>query len=305
MEERKRRDIMDMTTSTISLVTQVVCNCCGNTTAVPLPHLSHFLHIQPPGQCVRCQGCGLVFVSPFPDQSDFYEEAYYELPTVGGLEDASSHLKQRLAKLEESLGHTGRFLDVGCSTGAFVAYAGQQGWDAAGVDVSRWATAQAQARGLHVAIGTLEEQHYPAANFDVVHSSHMLEHVPDPLRVLREMRRILKPDGLLSLEVPQEVERIYDRIKDRLGSREYPTDPSPHLYFFTARTLRRIIEKADFQVVLLRSRNPRGDWTRGKYPAGTAVKHAIFALEDSLKRGSNLEVLARPGGAIGAEGYQD
>lgn len=204
------------------------------------------------------------------------------------------HLKQRLAALEQRLGQKGCFLDVGCSTGAFVAYAQQQGWDAAGVDVSHWATEQARARGLRVATGLLKDQHYPAASFDVVHSSHMLEHVKDPLGVLREMRRILKPAGLLSLEVPQEVQRIYDQIKSRLGSREYPAYPNPHLYFFTARTLRQIIEKAGFQVISLRSRNPRGNWTRSKYPAGTAVKRAIFMLEDGLKRGLNLEVLARP-----------
>jgi SAM-dependent methyltransferase len=276
-----------------TVVTELACACCGGDAATPLPKLSHFLKVAPPGRCVQCVACGLIYVSPRPDQTGFYDDAaYYQGMVVGGREEVAPHLIARLAEIERTLGHKGRFLDVGCALGVYVAYAAGQGWQAEGVDISTWATAQARERGLKVATGTLEAQGYQAGIFDVVHSSHVLEHVPNPLEVLGEMYRILAPGGLLSLEVPQEVFRLYEQTLERLGTRPAPTEPSPHLFFFTARALRQITEKAGFRLLWLRSRNPVEQWGKSKYPVGNAIKRSIFWLDTATLHGANLELLA-------------
>lgn len=270
----------------------VPCISCGTTIATPQPSWTETLFVPAPSQCVACQRCGLCFVWPQPDQTGFYEQDYYtrpDYPMVGGLEAAAPHLVKRLDVLSRCLGHQGRFLDVGCSTGALVAAAAARGWQAKGVDVSRWATQQARSHGLAVATGTLEPQHYPDATFDVVHSSHLLEHVPNPAAVLREMRRILKPDGLLSLEVPQETRSFQQAFRRWRGDR--PRYPSPHLFFFTTQTLTALLRASGFQTVQVRTRNfslaGRRPFTPG-YP----VTLALFALDTLTKRGPFLEVLA-------------
>jgi len=291
---------METTGSHVPVASDVACNCCGNTTVKPLPDLSLLLNIAAPGQLVACTRCGLLYQSPQPTGDAlkaFYDDAaYYDRsPLAGGDEEAAPHLMRRLADLERRLGDKGRFLDVGCAKGAFVGYAAAQGWQAEGVDVSVWATEQARERGLAIKTGTLEEQHYPDATFNVVHSSHMLEHVSDPLATLKEMRRILQPTGLLALEVPQELGSVYESFRIRAGIRPTPTLPSPHLFFFQKATLCQMLSTAGFQVIQVSTRNfPIIGRSRYLFGMGNAVTRTLFALDTVTKRGPNLVVLARP-----------
>ncbi len=290
---------MDTTRIKEEIAAKIVCNCCGATGAAPLPEITHLLHIAAPGQALQCVGCGLIFQFPQPTGADlkaFYDEAaYYDRsPLAGGDAEAAPHLKRRLADLERRLGRKGRLLDVGCAKGAFVAYATSQGWQAEGVDVSAWSTEQARKRGLKVQTGTLEDQHYPDASFDVVHSSHMLEHVPDPLATLKEMRRILRPSGVLAIEVPQEIGSFYENFRIRAGIRPPPELPSPHLYFFQRATFSRLIQTAGFQVISASTRN-FAITRRSKYlfGMGNVVTRALGAMDTLTRRGPNLVVLAR------------
>jgi SAM-dependent methyltransferase len=222
-----------------------------------------------------------------------YDDAsYYDTsPLVGGNEDVAPHLRIRLSELEARLGHRGRLLDVGCALGTFVAFASEQGWVASGVDVSGWSSARARERGLAVATGTLESQHYPAQHFTVVHASHVLEHVPDPASTLQEMRRILHPDGLLALEVPQETESLFEAFRTLARIRPTPDLPSPHLYFFTAKTLRQLVASAGFRVLSSSSRHPSIEG-RSRYPMGRQVAGLLFMLDNAFVRGPNLTVIA-------------
>ena len=274
------------------------CNTCGATDIQVLPRLSSFLFLPPEHYAAQCQHCGLVFLIPQPAQQEldalYASASYYDRsPLVGGRETIAPHLVERLAALERRLGHKGRFLDVGCALGTFVAYAAQQGWEAEGVDVSAWSTKQARTQGLKVATGTLKAQKYATASFDVAHSSHMLEHVPDPLTTLKEMCRILRADGLLALEVPQELGCIYESVRTGLHMRPEPETPNPHLYFFTRNTLPIALERAGFQVLQVQTRNyPLG---RGKlFGLSNGGSRLLHVLDTLTKRGPNLVVLAQP-----------
>jgi len=98
----------------------------------------------------------------------------------------------------------GRILDVGCGYGFFLYHMAERGWQVEGIEISaegRHYAAEHFPR-IRVRPKALPDPEIPDCSFDVVTLFYVLEHLADPVGVLREVRRILKPDGLLLLRWP-------------------------------------------------------------------------------------------------------
>ncbi len=226
---------------------------------------------------VRCGGCGLVYVNPRPARAVIeasYEEEFFldEYRAVYGLdyvEDAPNI--RRIAR--ERLGMIERFrpggslLDVGCAAGFLLDEARGRGWAVQGVEVSRYASAYARdVLRLPVVTGTLESAGFPAERFDAVVCYYVLEHLPNPLTLVQEIARILRPGGLVSVAVPN-LAGLYARLRRREWLREREIHRG-HLYEFTPRTLRKVLERAGFRIRHLTS---DGRYARGRFP-GSLVR---------------------------------
>jgi 2-polyprenyl-3-methyl-5-hydroxy-6-metoxy-1,4-benzoquinol methylase len=150
----------------------------------------------------RCARCELVFVH------DIYPEFVADTQHLDGtyvfdrLERAD---RKKTAKFDEFLGHLephrrlGRLLDVGCGQGLFLARARERGWRVAGVEILEPVAARARERGLEVFHGTLEEARFPEGSFDAVTLREVIEHVVDPVALLSEIARVLRPGGVAAL----------------------------------------------------------------------------------------------------------
>ncbi len=201
---------------------------------------------------VQCQQCGLVYTDPRPDGQDIVE-TYQAVEDPLYIEEREGRVltfEHHLKPLERLAGPpNGRsLLDVGCYIGIFVEIAACHGWDAWGVEPSRWAVEQAQARGLHVVQGMLETADLPEEYFDVVTMWDVIEHLPDPAGSLREIARILKPNGLLVVATPQ-----LDSIDAKLFSRFWIGYELPrHLTMFSRDTLSKMTELAGFGLIVQR-----------------------------------------------------
>ena len=210
---------------------------------------------------VECNQCGLVYTSPRLDDHDILgtyeavEDALYLEEREGRVLTFEHHLKP----LEKLSGPPdGRpLLDVGCYIGVFVEIAAGHGWEAWGVDPSRWAVEQAQARGLRVIQGTLETADLPEDYFDVVTMWDTIEHLPDPAATLERARRLLKPGGLLVVHTID----IESRFARMMGAR-WPWLMEMHLTYFSRRTLREMLGKCGFGVL---SDRPQGRYLRLGY----------------------------------------
>jgi SAM-dependent methyltransferase len=134
-------------------------------------------------------------------------------------------------------GRRPRILDVGCGTGGNLSLLAQFG-DAEGVDVSPDALEFCRERGLeNVKLGAAEELPYEHGRFDLVTALDVIEHLDDDVEGLREIRRVLKPDGRLLIFVPTFM--FLWGVQD---------DVSHHRTRYRLPELVRAVEKAGFEV---------------------------------------------------------
>lgn len=137
----------------------------------------------------------------------------------------------------------GKVLDVGCGSGEELVRLRRLGWQVEGVDFDLPAVETARRNyGLDVKLGTLEAQHYPDDSFDAVILSHIIEHVHDPVALLAECRRILKPGGEVVVITPNVVSWGHKRFGEAWSS----LHPPRHLFLFTRDTLARAASEAGF-----------------------------------------------------------
>lgn len=142
----------------------------------------------------------------------------------------------------------GRLLDVGCGNGVFLAKMRELGWSVVGVEPDSDAARIARERfGLTVFEGTLSEVQLPDGTADVVTMHHVIEHVPDPVEVLAECRRILNPGGLITVVTPN-IRSLGRRV---FGSSWRGWEVPRHVFIFSPRALRRCAELAGFKVIEL------------------------------------------------------
>ncbi len=141
-------------------------------------------------------------------------------------------------------------LDVGCGNGRYLAQMRALGWAVTGVEVDPIAAAQARTHfGLTVHTGTLNDVGFPPNSFDVVTISHVIEHVDDPLGLLRESLRVLRPGGRVVITTPNSVS---------LGHRWFGAawrglEPPRHLMIFSPHALDRLVRQTGFQRVKLQT----------------------------------------------------
>lgn len=200
---------------------------------------------------VRCSQCGLLMENPRDDNAtlaEMYatrEDSVYELEYENRRQVALTHL----ALVSAFCPTPGRVLDLGCASGTFVCLAQQAGWQATGLDPSRWLIDRGRARcpGATFVASTLEEASFQGNSFDVITLWDVLEHVPSPLQTLQRVRSWLAPGGSLFLSVPNAGSVVARLMRSRwvLLLRE-------HLWYFSPQTVSLLLSQIGFEVVQTR-----------------------------------------------------
>jgi 2-polyprenyl-3-methyl-5-hydroxy-6-metoxy-1,4-benzoquinol methylase len=205
---------------------------------------------------LKCLGCGLVYVDPIPRKESLkkaYSGEYYTPWLENQRTQRIKMWKSRLQTLNSFARRKGKLLDVGCGEGLFLELASKNGWNIAGTEISPFAVTYGKGRlGLNILQGELINIGFPDNKFDAVTMWHVLEHTTNPLVILKEIRRILKDDGVFILAIPN-LNNILSQWTYRLvkGKKMHLFDPSDrelHLYHFTPETIRLALEKTGFNV---------------------------------------------------------
>jgi 2-polyprenyl-3-methyl-5-hydroxy-6-metoxy-1,4-benzoquinol methylase len=172
-------------------------------------------------------------------------QGYHDYQALGVSMTATARLRlQDMARLCSP----GRLLEVGCAMGFFLRVAAQAGWDVQGVELSDYAAQAARDQfELPVTTGRLEDAQFPSASFDAVAIWDVIEHVPEPVSLVCEVARVLRPGGLVALSTG-DVDSLLARLS---GSRWHLYNFPQHLSFFSPVTVSRLLESVGLHVVRL------------------------------------------------------
>jgi len=195
----------------------------------------------------RCGGCGLVTrggADGPPSYHDYLPEATRALPPI--TRRRYEALLARLARRRRD----GAFLDVGCGGGFLVETARDLGWRATGTEVSRAAVDFGVAKGLDLRCGTLADAALAPASFDVITLMEVVEHVSDPVALLRECAALLRPGGVLYATTPN-----FGSLTRRVVGPRWPPIAPEHVVYFTPRHLRRALRDAGLAPLRVTSAN--------------------------------------------------
>jgi 2-polyprenyl-3-methyl-5-hydroxy-6-metoxy-1,4-benzoquinol methylase len=210
--------------------------------------------VLPEGPLRRCRDCGQ-FVSAADEQRYWDTMATFNAPGFNQpgppeLARRSRVAQRRLHKVAALLDQTpaaSRILDVGCSRGQFVAFAHDCGFTAEGVEPAPDIAAAARATGLKVHTGLLEEQKFPDASFDTLTLFEVVEHLREPLPLLRECRRVLKPRGILLISTGNAASWTVAAMGARWDYFHIEKDGG-HVSFFNPRSMERLAANTGFAV---------------------------------------------------------
>ena len=150
-----------------------------------------------------------------------------------------------LARVERFQKPPGRLLDFGCGGGFFLNTAKQRGWQIVGLEPLYGHAAYAHGKfGAQIVNDTLHPDTFETGSFDVITAFQVFEHLVNPGEVLSQLTHFLKPGGILLIEVPN-----IDTWSVRLLGKRHRHFVHDHLYFFSPRTLRLLLEQAGLQPV--------------------------------------------------------
>jgi 2-polyprenyl-3-methyl-5-hydroxy-6-metoxy-1,4-benzoquinol methylase len=282
------------------------CCVCGKDNTSYL-----FSPLESAGPVVKCKQCGFTYVNPIESTKTLIQEG----PVLGGRPDfllTSTNIKDiegsweqpvierflqelpmkilnandALKHLNEFIRHPGTILDVGCFCGVFLNTAKHAGWQCYGLEPLVMPAIYARGYyNLTVKTDSLRGDIYPGEFFDTVTSFQVFEHLIRPDQEIRLIRNILKPGGLLMIEVPN-----IDTFMVKLLGKKHRHFVQDHISFFSAKTLSQLLVQHGFKVrkvyypARMMSLNHLASWLRKQF----------HITGEELKPGILTKLLERP-----------
>lgn len=242
---------------------------------------------------VECKNCGLVYENPRFSSDEF--RAYYSQESYFIWKDKNAepsgylnyfsqctpalvHEYFRILKRHSPRGRKIRYLDIGCGPGKLLTLALQNGWDSVGLEISKWAVDVGRHDGLQIFEGTLLDAKFPGESFDVISMFDVLEHLPFPREYVTEIRRILKPGGVVVAETPN-IRGIFAwhhyREKSEL------VKPRAHICLYSPQTVNRLFRTGGFSRVAVQTFPYCRKYTPGYFKS--FLLSLLGAISDSIQ----------------------
>jgi 2-polyprenyl-3-methyl-5-hydroxy-6-metoxy-1,4-benzoquinol methylase len=173
------------------------------------------------------------YISHTDSKRSLFEKAYHVVKNIA--------LKNKLNLINSLQPIQGSILDIGAGTGDFLAVAKQNGWQTTGVEPSDKAKAIAKNKGVSFVEKTSELENH---SFDLISMWHVLEHVPNLDDQIKELKRLLKPNGTLIIAVPNY--KSFDA--QHYGKFWAAYDVPIHFWHFSKNAIKMLFEKEEMKL---------------------------------------------------------
>lgn len=203
---------------------------------------------------IECKSCGLIFLENmaieytddlYPKDYIAFKEKISAKKNWFGWVNQEIGLGKKYRAVFKKVKHIGTVLDVGCATGLLLDLFNSKGWEVYGVEPSKYAADYARNKlGLNVHIATVQNNHFPDDFFDVVMLWDVLEHLENPFTDMIELARILKPGGLLILNIPNIDSNESKIFKQFWAGWDIPR----HKYLFSRTSLEKLINPLNLSI---------------------------------------------------------
>lgn len=254
---------------------------------------------------VECERCSLVYLNPRPEYNQsFVDTAYqdyaqdkdfYKSGEISSEFD-NRELEQNhfiVEQIYSKLGRKGRLLEIGCAVGMFLKAAKDEGWeDVFGIDVSNNMIKFIKEKlKIDAVVAKYEEYEFKSGEkFDVIYCSHVIEHIPFPNIWMEKIKKDIKPNGLLVINVPNQLslDRRIKRFVNKyiVDNRKWDSWRTPdHMFEPSVKAMKYFFKKHGFQIE---------DYFT--YSKKEHIKNGFFSniFHKYLRMGSKLRFFARP-----------
>jgi len=265
------------------------CILCGSNKFKKLFNVGEY-------KLVKCKKCGLVKTRG--EQNISYKK-YHGDEVYKTFEKLFRNIYQkRVNMILKYKKGPGKVLEIGASMGTMLDIFKKIGWEVWGVEPSGSAEV-ARKKRIKILKNTFEKAKPPKEYFDVVILNHTLEHMKNPVSVLKKVEKVLKTGGIVFVDVPN-----FGGISARIMGKKWPYIlPDEHVFHFTLETLQKVLEKAGFNVVVWRTQSgifECADPLREIFLSLTTLKKRFFTnvlgfpgafLATAINRGASLSII--------------
>jgi 2-polyprenyl-3-methyl-5-hydroxy-6-metoxy-1,4-benzoquinol methylase len=252
---------------------------------------AHYGHT---GRIEQCQTCGFRQCADIDSVLKFYESL--DDPAYDQGREQRALQARKILETVWKIKSGGKLLDIGAASGILLEEAASLGFQGVGVEPSRHLAAKAVENGLDVRLGIFPHPEIRGP-FDVITLIDVIEHVPNPIRLLRDIGTHLKPDGLGVVTTP-DVRSLVARL---LGPRWWHFRVA-HIGYFDQRTIAKALAAAGLELVGL-SRPPwyftceyAAERAMNYIPKPLRFKLPTFLREHTIRVNfrDSMQVLFRP-----------
>jgi len=226
---------------------------------------------------IKCKICKFIHVNPIPTNKELsllYADDYYKKIKPNyiyfnekEIEYLDYTFNEKLDTIEKLLSSKSkRVLDIGSGPGFFLRRAKRRGWDVLGIEPSLAACNYSKKHN----IPTIQKFFYEVdikqiGKFDAIHIFDVLEHVNDPISILKKSYSLLKRGGIIVVEVPNDFNPLQKLVQKKLKKKEYwvtlsPTSENPstlvHLNYFDFSSISNLLKRTGFKVIIKESTFP-------------------------------------------------
>lgn len=267
---------------------------------------------------LKCRNCGIMFWDKIPTKEQIqhlysnkdymeYHSAYFK-DSYEGYDENSQHIKnysEILNTMTTKYNTRGYLLDVGCATGVFLDLARKKGWKTKGIEISPdFADYGRKHFNLDIFCGELAEAQLRDKTFDCITGWDILEHIADPVAFLKEIRRLLKDDGIIFIWTINAKSilnylghflyrisfgKISAPVKKLYGFEDFSFH---HLYFFSPQSLQYLLEKCGFEVLEFKQQEYPVERI-GVNPIMAFFLHIIYFFQNIFNLKTEVTVLAK------------